>query len=240
MWSVILVCCLFGISHGAMIEWTSQDYPNPQEMPELCGRYTDTPSYVCDPNGLISKKSADFLDHILLSFQNDTKCPCSAYSCERRQHSKGYIIAIALMRKIKRPDNVKDTPEAKKVLVHQFASDLRLRLWNSWATCDELIVIAFSKEDGILTTVTGSAANRVLSYNVTMAIQTELARFFRTDGNIGQGLHYLTLNYRRVLDGYDYYPIMYGDVPIHSGAAGKMTIAVLTCIITTILLNIFC
>jgi hypothetical protein len=52
---VLLLCCLVGLSHCVLIEWTASDYPNPQEDPEACGRYKS--SYVCDPNKLISKRA---------------------------------------------------------------------------------------------------------------------------------------------------------------------------------------
>ncbi|XP_045197765.1 uncharacterized protein LOC123552288 [Mercenaria mercenaria] len=237
---VLLLCSVIGLSHCVLIEWTAKDYPNPQDDPEACGRYPDKPSYVCDPNGLISRKAADFLDHILLNLQNDTKCPCSTYSCEGRQHSKGYIMAIALVEKIYKPENVQDTVDGRKGLVNQFAFDLLRKRWNTWDTCDELIIIAFSKDDRILTTVSGKTPLRVLTDPITKAIQIELARFFRDDGgNVGQGLHYLTMNYRRVLDGYNYYPIMYSDV-VPDSAANMIKVSIITSIITTVLLNIFC
>lgn len=239
MKELLLLCGIFALAQCAMIEWTAKDYPNPQEDPAACGRYADKPSFVCDPNGIISTKSADFLDHILLNLQNDTKCPCSAYSCETRQHSKGYIMAIALVRKIFRPEGVKDTVESRKTLVNQFALDLLRKHWHTWDTCDELIIIVFSKDDGILTTMSGDTPLRVLTDTIAKDIQLELARFFRDDGgNVGQGLHYLTMNYRRVLDGEYYKPIMYSDVP--TDGAEILKLSVVTSLLTTILLKIFC
>lgn len=235
---VLLMLWAAGLGQCVLIEWTAKDFPNPQDDPAACGRYPNKPSYVCDPNGIISTKDADFLDHILLSLQNDTKCPCSAFSCERRDHSKGYIMAVALIRKIFKPEGVKDTVESRKNLVNQFAFDLLRKHWNTWDTCDELIVIAFSKDDGILTTISGSTPLRVLTSQITNTIQRELARFFRDDGNVGQGLHYLIMNYRRVLDGEHYYPIMYSDVP--TDAASILKVSIITTLITTVLLNIFC
>ena len=49
--------------------------------------------------------SADYLDSILMSMQNDTECPCSHHYCEsqpNRGANKGYIVAVALVRKLKR------------------------------------------------------------------------------------------------------------------------------------------
>jgi len=48
-----------------------------------------------------------------------------------------------------------------------------------------------------LMTLPGKTARRKLKEDVTYSIQETLARFFRsTEGNVGQGLHYVTLNYR--------------------------------------------
>ena len=46
--------------------------------------------------------TADVLDHILLTLPNDTQCPCSAYSCERRGGGTGFHMAVAIVRKMKR------------------------------------------------------------------------------------------------------------------------------------------
>lgn len=46
--------------------------------------------------------------------------------------------------------SMKDTVENKKVLVHEFASKLLRQQWNKLGTCDEVVLIVFSKEDGIV------------------------------------------------------------------------------------------
>ena len=53
---VIIAACLAGIADSRLKEWTAAEYPNPQTDPVKCGR-SNKPSYVCDPNKLIS--SAD-------------------------------------------------------------------------------------------------------------------------------------------------------------------------------------
>lgn len=46
-------------------------------------------------------------------------------------------------------------------------------------------------------TLPGSTPRRKLTEDVTYHIQAELARFFMgKGGNVGQGLHYVTINYR--------------------------------------------
>lgn len=45
-----------------------------------------------------------------------------------------------------------DSPETRQGLVRSFVFNLLRKHWNSWATCDELTVIVFSKEDNIVRT----------------------------------------------------------------------------------------
>ncbi|KAH3735142.1 uncharacterized protein LOC127850773 [Dreissena polymorpha] len=235
---LLILLIALGCAECTLIEWTAADYFNPWTDPASCGRRPGRPSYVCDPNGVISVEAADFLDHILLNFQNATQCPCSTKNCEDRDHSKGYLMAIALVRKLKRPANVPDTGDATMQLAQRFTYDLLRKHW-AWGTCDELTVIFYSKEDHILMTATGRTANRKLTDHVTTYIQRELARFFQPGGNVGQGLHYLTINYRHVLDNYDYAPVLYADAKVDS-AATMVTISMTTSILTSLLLRYFC
>lgn len=48
-------------------------------------------------------------------------------------------------------------------------------------------------------TLSGTTPRRKLTEEITYAIQFELARFFREKGNVGQGLHYVVMNYRFVI-----------------------------------------
>jgi len=216
-------------------EWTAAEYPNPQDKAEYykCGRRA--PSYVCDPDGLISRQQADSLDHVLLNLPKDTMCPCSAWACEK--NSSGYIIAVALVQKLERADYIEDTTEGKTGLVRRFAFDLLRKKWR-WGHCEETTVIVFSKADGILLTLPGSTPRQKLNEMAVHAIQKELARFFKNDENIGQGLGFLVLNYRHVLDGFDYHPVIYNHVD--SGAAGIFQLSVVTSLLATVLLKIFC
>ncbi|XP_052810403.1 uncharacterized protein LOC128238482 isoform X2 [Mya arenaria] len=238
MKALLLLLALVSLGGCVLVEWTADEFFNPLEEPEKCGRHESSPSYVCDPNGIITVRQADFLDHILLNMQNETDCPCSTNNCESRAHSKGYIIAIALVKKLKRPDNVPDNEMGRMGLAQTFVYDLQRKHW-VWGKCDEVTIIFFSKDDGILMTTTGVTPARKLTGEVTNYIQKELVRFFQKGGNVGQGLHYLTINYRHVLDNYKYSPVLYADTPIHSTAA-MATISIATSIITTLLAIYFC
>lgn len=231
---VPVLCALVCVSQAVQLEWTSSDYPNPMTDPELCGRMKE--SYICDPNGLLDKKSADALDYILLNFPNDTMCPCSTYSCEQGGTGRGYKLAVALLRRLKRPDGVEDTVEGRTGLAMNFAFNLLHKHW-VWGTCDELTIVVFSKDDGILMTFPGRAAGRLLTETQTKNIQNELKRFFRYDHSIGQGLQYLSINYRRVLDGFGHYPVIYANVP---STAAIVSVSIVTSLISTLLLIWLC
>ena len=44
----------------------------------------------------------------------------------------------------------KDTADSRKALVNQFALDLLNKHWTGWDVCDEVIIVVFSKDDGIV------------------------------------------------------------------------------------------
>lgn len=235
---MILLACLFmvGVAQSQLVEWEANDYPNPMLESEKCGRPGGKFSKVCDPNGIISRRDADALDHIIMSLPNNTRCPCSAWSCEQTGEENGYHISVALVRKLKRKEGTPETVTATMGLASKFALTLLNKNWKQ-GNCNEAVIIFYSKEDGVLRTQTGSTASLVLTDEIAGAIQKAMARFFKNDNSIGQGLHYLAMNYRRVLDGQFYLPIHYTDVD--SGAA-VVKISILTSLITTVILKLFC
>lgn len=64
-WTILLLCSLVGLSQCVLIEWTAADYPNPRDDPEACGRYES--SFVCDPNGIISKQAGKPILELVLN-----------------------------------------------------------------------------------------------------------------------------------------------------------------------------
>lgn len=234
--SVFVALLLVGTSHCLMVEWEAQDYPNPMFDMEKCGRHIGRRSYVCDPNGIISVKDADALDNILLGLPNMTSCPCSAWSCERPGKDKGFHIFVALVKKLKRKEGTPKSREASEGLAGKFALTLLNKNWKI-GECNEEVVILYSKEDGILRTQTGSTARLLLKDEIAAEIQRAMARFFQNEDTVGQGLQYLAMNYRRVLDGQDHLPIMYTNV---DAGAAVVKISLLTSLITTLLFKLLC
>ena len=49
-----------------------------------------------------------------------------------------------------------------------------------------------------LRTLSGNAARTLLTDQIAGEIQREMVKFFKNDNTIGQGLHYLAMNYRSV------------------------------------------
>ena len=45
--------------------------------------------------------TAEMLDHILLPFSNNTKCACSQHECDTSDQKMGFIMAVALVKKLK-------------------------------------------------------------------------------------------------------------------------------------------
>lgn len=61
MKSAAVIFLLIGACYGKLVEWSVEDYPNPRSQPGECGRYLDRPSFVCDPNKIISLEAGTFL-----------------------------------------------------------------------------------------------------------------------------------------------------------------------------------
>lgn len=216
--SVVLVLVLTGIctaqQRTALSEWTADDYPNPMKDPALCGRYDK--SFVCDPNGLLTLKEADTLDWLLRGlFNNDTKCPCSDHKCETKK--SGYVMAVALVRKLRidKEGNVDDND--KSSAIRQFAFNLENNKWKL-GDCNEDIIIAYSAEDRVIFTMVGGIANKRLNQDLIDSITTHKKHYFRSNKHVYAGLRSMILDYREALsDGGFIYSEQVDQSPIGGG-----------------------
>ncbi|KAL3238832.1 hypothetical protein MRX96_021862 [Rhipicephalus microplus] len=60
--------------------WRVDEYPHPLTQPRYCNRYR--PSFVCDPDRVMTKKQADALDGIIERIRNETLCICPTQPVE--------------------------------------------------------------------------------------------------------------------------------------------------------------
>jgi len=202
----LFLTCVFAVllsiiqAQEAHQAWNRRDYPNPQTHPMQCKR--ERKSYLCDPNELLSQAEANQLDRVLESVVNDTKCPCSTYTC--RSSRTGYVIAVALMDKIEEEENYVDdgTSDIGEVIDHSlskarlFAYTLEQSTWK-FGNCDEDIVIVYSRQDNVLYTMTGEAARGKLRDAHIGEIAMKVMHKFRS--NIFEGLHDMIMAYKKKL-----------------------------------------
>lgn len=185
------------------LSWTRSNYPNPQTQSYDCGRYSKK-SYLCDPNKLLSDDEANQLDLVLQGVQNNTRCPCSTYTC--RSSRTGYVIAVALMHHIEEEQDYVDdgTNDVQDVIDHHmfkarlFAYTLESYTWN-FGNCDEDIIILYSQQDNALYTMTGEAARGKLRDAHIGEITMKVLHKFGPNKKVFEGLHEMINEYMKRL-----------------------------------------
>lgn len=73
-------------------QWSPGSYPNPQTQPSRCGRSHVQRSWVCDPDGLLSKHSGDVIEGILKSIAAAEHPYAQARECGGRRQNAGYQV----------------------------------------------------------------------------------------------------------------------------------------------------
>lgn len=73
-------------------QWSPGSYPNPQTQPARCGRSHVQRSWVCDPDGLLSKRSGDVIEGILKSIAAAEHPYVQARECGGRRLNAGYQV----------------------------------------------------------------------------------------------------------------------------------------------------
>ncbi|XP_035688720.1 uncharacterized protein LOC118424283 [Branchiostoma floridae] len=174
MWLLLLflVGCSFVSNAQEDPGWTPGKYPNPSRQPRLCGRVNRTSSFVCDPDGILTRTEADHLDLLLFTTLRDTPCPCETCPGE----NDGYNIAVALMKRMSKSGIAASSP---RVRAQGFAMYLRAIAWD-YGTCNEGVVILVSTEDRQIYTATGATAREKLIDAIVDNIYVETREYFTT------------------------------------------------------------
>lgn len=187
--------------------WHSRHhYPDPMKNPTTCNRVG--PSYICDPDRIIVPYEADQLNSLLANTVNETRCPCSRYSCSR--YPEGYKIGIALTKQIRADDDFRsradddrdETSRRNEWLLNEgklFAHAV-MEKWDL-GRCSEDVLIFYSLNEGILYTAAGDVARMKLNYTIINAILTNARGDFGPGGNVFRGLLKIVKEYRSVFFG---------------------------------------
>lgn len=187
-----------------------QDFPSPQIMPSRCN--TDFDSYICDPHQIIDPKEARQLRLLLKEVATDTRCPCSMYTCTRRdiQKYRGYKIGVALLDSLSGNSSANSQNSAYREESHdkmqdtlEEAAKVAIKLRNEWklGLCDEDVIIVYSRADDVVYTVTGSTARETLTDRLVGGISYSARN--RNDDNFGfSGIRFMIEEYHKVFKGY--------------------------------------
>ena len=89
---VLLALCAFGAHHvdADTNPWSPQTFPNPMRDTKACGR-GEIASRVCDPDGLLSRESANVVEGIIQDIET-AKQPYRESRCDQSESSQGYQV----------------------------------------------------------------------------------------------------------------------------------------------------
>ncbi|XP_078586237.1 uncharacterized protein LOC144868136, partial [Branchiostoma floridae x Branchiostoma japonicum] len=195
MWLLLLFLVGYSFVSNAQEDtgWTPGKYPDPFRQPRLCGRVNRTSSFVCDPDGILTRTEADDLDLLLFTTLRDTHCPCESCPGE----NDGYNIAVALMKRMSKSGLFFTT----RVRAQGFAMYLRAIAWD-YGRCNEGVVILVSTEDRQIYTLhaTGATAREKLLDAIVDNIYVETREYF-TAGRWAAGLTEMVTRYKNVFQG---------------------------------------
>ncbi len=76
-----LLLCIGILQAKALSAWSPSTFPNPQADPARCGRRQVARSWVCDPDGLVTKKSADVIEGVLKDIASANEPYAPAKNC---------------------------------------------------------------------------------------------------------------------------------------------------------------
>lgn len=185
--------------------WLPEEMPNPQRSPKACG-LGPNPGYICDPNAIITRHQLETLNWFLegiANTENPRYCPCSRYHCDHSPRPRFYKVAIALVPSLRLPQDTNGRDIRPVDQAQTFAYRLENDLWNI-SSCQEDIVILYSRDDKALVTMTGEVAGRRLDAFSRSVIHSIVGPHF-SEGRIHEGLLRMVYEIELVLNGNDYY-----------------------------------
>lgn len=204
--ALTLVACTLGLGQTSRPSYLPEEYPNPQIRPRDCGFSGTKAGYICDPAGIITRHQLETINWFLegiANTENPAFCPCSRYHCEHGPRPRFYKVAVALVPKLKLPLDSSNREVRPVDQAQIFAYRLENDLWNI-SSCQEDIVILYSRDDQTLVTMTGEVAGRRLDPYSRKVIHSIVGPHF-AEGRIHEGLLRMIYEIELVLNGNDYY-----------------------------------
>ncbi|XP_076445673.1 uncharacterized protein LOC143283351 [Babylonia areolata] len=198
--------------------WLPDNFPNPLKKHSICG-LGKTPGYVCDPNRILTQHQLTTLNWFLQGIAdtvNTDQCPCSRYFCENHVGQRFYKVAVALIPRLSIPRNTDGRQVSVLDQANIFAYRLEHDVWNM-SSCEEDIVILYSRDDRALVTMTGQTAGRKLDALTRKVIHGMVGQAF-AEGRINEGLERMVYEIEMVLNGKKNY---HGMFETQTGGAGR-------------------
>ncbi|XP_070555026.1 uncharacterized protein [Ptychodera flava] len=138
--------------------WNPMDYPDPFSNHTAChsGKVKGNESWICDPDGLLSKTAVARIEHELTVAHNRTKCTCTDDRCSGWG---GFRFGVAMVYKMSITWH-HDTNDEQR------AQDFAHKLRNQWFKdigCNDNVLIFLAKWDRQLQIATGRQAKSYLT-----------------------------------------------------------------------------
>ena len=120
---------------------SGKDFPNPTTDPSACNRPAGRPSWLCDPDRILSKGPADEIEGILRDIAQAKK-PFAKSACS----GKGHQVALAALGRLDLSSPSSSSVSAADA-TEEFASSI-MDIWGvGQAGCDDGVVVVLAKED---------------------------------------------------------------------------------------------
>ncbi|CAG9479955.1 conserved Plasmodium protein, unknown function [Plasmodium vivax] len=141
---------------------TLENFPNPFIHPSLCNRNGLNYSYVCDPNKILSRSTADKLEEIL-SYQRRN----SSHHCADRGEVP-YVLGVALIERL--PYGVSAETFSSQILEHW-------KLGNR--NCNDGILLLFVKDDATFVLKWRKGAQSIINFRTATAMNKSFNMYIR-------------------------------------------------------------
>lgn len=148
---VVFVALCFFDEGSSIQEWRREDFPNPTRDLGACGRQGRV-SWICDPEKILSSKTANKIEELLHSVGKNTASGCGS------GENAGFQIGVAVLNRMRRipGESVEETTE-------KFAKHLHDRWGVGHAGCDDGAMLLLSILDRQVYVSTGKRAMKLLS-----------------------------------------------------------------------------
>lgn len=187
---------VFGTTFGERRTWGVSNFPDPILQPNNCGRVA--PSFVCDPDNMLPENKVNVIDDLLKGIYNSTAA-CYATA----SNVKGYIVMMAVVPKMEKYFTANDSDSMYTRYREAMFFSYFLGWEKKWGRhsnqCQEMVIILYSIEDGVLYTIAQPTAHRLLTdARMQQALLDTITRFAplgKNPNRTGDALAYLVRKY---------------------------------------------